>query len=70
VHRPGHEEAGLKKRRHQQREERREDQVEVNLLVEGDGGRVITKTRRGCTIPFLSAGLLVMVFEVVRTGLG
>lgn len=60
----------MKKRRKQRSEERRRTQVEVNLLAEDEGGRVITKTRRGCTIPFLGAGVLVMVFEVVRMGLG
>ena len=60
----------MKRRRQQKREERRKTQVEVNLLAEGDGGRLITKTRRGCTIPFLGVGLLVMVFEIARTGLG
>jgi len=60
----------LKKRRQKHSEERRKTQVEVNLLAEDEGGRVITKTRSGCTIPFLGAVLLVVVFEAVRTALG
>jgi hypothetical protein len=61
----------LKKRRQQPREERRKTQVEVNLLAENEGGRVISKARRGCTIPFLGGGgLLLIVLEAVRAGLG
>jgi hypothetical protein len=61
----------LKKRGQPGRVERRQAQVEVNLLAESEGGKVITKTRRGCSIPFLgSAGLLLLVVEAVRTGLG
>ena len=60
----------MKRRRQQPREERRKAQVEVNLLAENEGGRVISKTRRGCTIPFLGGGLLLIVLEAVRAGLG
>jgi hypothetical protein len=61
----------LKKRGQPARVERRQAQVEVNLLAESEGGKVITKTRRGCSIPFLgSGGLLLFVVEAVRTGLG
>jgi hypothetical protein len=61
----------LKKRGQPAREERRQAQVEVNLLAESEGGRVITKTRRGCSIPFLGgSGLLLIALEAVRTVLG
>ena len=71
MHRPGDEAPGLK-RRQQPREERRRPQVEVNLLAENEpGGRVISKSRRGCTIPFLGGGgAFLIVFEAVRAGLG
>jgi hypothetical protein len=62
----------VKKRREQPRDERRKAQVEVNLLAESEGGRVIKKTRgRGCTVPFLGGtGLFLIVLEGVRAGLG
>jgi hypothetical protein len=60
----------VKRRRQQPREERRKTQVEVNLLAENEGGRVISKTGRGCTIPFLGGGLLLIVLEAVHLGLG
>lgn len=62
------------KRRQPPREERRRAQVEVNLLAENEGGRsgrVISKTRSGCSLPFLGGGgLFLIVFEAVRIGLG
>jgi hypothetical protein len=60
------------KRGDQAREERRKPQVEVNLLAENEGGgRVISKTRRGCTLPFFGGtGLFLIVVEAVRAGLG
>ena len=61
----------MKKRRQPRIDERRKTRVEVNLLAEKEGGRVITKTRGGCTIPFLGAGLLVIVVEgLAHIGLG
>lgn len=68
----------MKRRRQPSREERRKAGIEVNLLAEGDGGRVITKTRRGCAIPFLGGGLVLFLggglvliaVELVRAGLG
>jgi hypothetical protein len=62
------------KRRQPPREERRRAQVEVNLLAENEGGRsgrVISKTRAGCSLPFLGGGgLFLIVLEAVRIGLG
>ena len=64
------------KRRQQPQEERRRAQVEVNLLAESEGGgKVISKTRAGCTIPFLGGGgvfllVFLVVLEAVRVGLG
>jgi hypothetical protein len=65
----------LTKRGQQPREERRRAQVEVNLLAEtdgGKGGRVISKSRSGCALPFLGGvGVLFLIaFEAVRLGLG
>jgi hypothetical protein len=54
----------LSKRKKASRDERRTAQVEVNLLAESEGGRVITKTRRGCAIPFLG-GAMILTFAVV-----
>jgi hypothetical protein len=63
------------KRRKPPREERRRTQVEVNLLAENEGGRsgrVISKRRSGCGIPFLGGvGVLFLIaVEAVRLGLG
>jgi hypothetical protein len=61
------------KRRQQPREDRRTAQVEVNLLAESEGGKVITKTRRGCTLPFFGSSLFLiglMTLVAVRSGLG
>jgi hypothetical protein len=61
------------KRGDQAREERRKAQVEVNLLAENEsGGRVISKTRRGCTLPFFGGtGLFLIVLEAaLRAGVG
>jgi hypothetical protein len=48
--------------------------VEVNLLAENEGGRsgrVISRTRGGCSLPFLGGGgLFLIVLEAVRIGLG
>ena len=62
----------MTKRGDQTREERRKPQVEVNLLAENEGGgRVISKTGRGCTLPFFGGtGLFLIVVEAVRAGLG
>jgi hypothetical protein len=60
-----------KKRRDQHGDERRKAQVEVNLLAESEGsGRVITKARRGCALPFFGTGVFLILIEAVRTGLG
>ena len=68
----------MKRRRQQRVEERRRAGIEVNLLAESEGGLVITKTRKGCAIPFLGAGLVLFLggglvlitVELVRAGLG
>ncbi len=59
-------------KRKQQREERRREHVEINLLAEDqerDGG-AFARARRGCAIPFLGGSLLLLAFEAVRPGLG
>jgi hypothetical protein len=62
----------VKKRRRDPADERRKAQVEVNLLAENEGGRVISNTRgRGCTLPFFGGtGLFLVALEAVRAGLG
>ena len=60
-----------KKRGDRHGDERRKAQVEVNLLAESEGGgRVITKARRGCALPFFGTGVLLIVIEAVHAGLG
>lgn len=63
----------MKQRRKEPREERRQDQVEVNLLVEDEGATssgVLARARRGCALPFVAAGMLVVAaLEAFRTGL-
>lgn len=60
----------MSKRREQHGEERRTPQVEVNLLAESEGGRVITKARQGCSLPFLGAALLLTLAGIVHLSLG
>jgi hypothetical protein len=62
----------LKQRRKEPREERRQDQVEVNLLVEDEGTTsrgVLARARRGCALPFFASGILAFALEAFRTGL-
>jgi hypothetical protein len=49
-------------RRQQPREERRKAQVEINLLADVEGD----KKRRGCSVPFVGGGLLLLAIETVR----
>ena len=62
----------MKKRRQEPAEDRRKAQVEVNLLAEHEGGRVISRTRaRGCYLPFFGGtGLFLILLEAARAGLG
>jgi hypothetical protein len=62
----GEEEHLSKRKKGGPREERRRQAVEINLLVEKDDQKAVAKVRRGCTLPFLSAGLLLLTFEAVR----
>jgi hypothetical protein len=60
-----------KKRRDQHGDERRKAQVEVNLLAESEGsGRVITKARRGCALPFFGTALLLTFAGILHLSLG
>jgi hypothetical protein len=43
--------------------------VEVNLLVEKEDQKALAKVRRGCTLPFLGAGLFLITVEAVRATL-
>jgi hypothetical protein len=52
------------------REERRRQHVEVNLLKPDPERGTTPKARKGCTLPFLSGGLLVIALEIARTALG
>jgi hypothetical protein len=61
----------MKKRRQEVPEERRKERVEINLLGEDEGGgarELLSRTRRGCTLPFTVIGLaLVAGLELVRS---
>jgi hypothetical protein len=59
----------LSKRKRGPSEERRREQVELNLLSQNQERRSLAKARRGCTLPFLGGTLLVLAFEVARAGL-
>lgn len=51
----------MKRRRTEQREERRKEQVELNLLAEDEAGRrPLVDRARGCTLPFLGGVLFVL----------
>lgn len=59
----------MSKRKQAQREERRREQVELNLLTQNQERRSLGRSRRGCTLPFLGGSLLVVAFELVHAGL-
>lgn len=59
----------MSKRKKAPNEERRRDQVEVNLLADSQNRGGLAKARRGCTLPFLGGSLLIIVFGVVHTAL-
>jgi hypothetical protein len=59
----------LSKRKQGPREERRREQVEVNLLSQGHDRGTLAKARRGCTLPFLGIGLLVVALGLLHAGL-
>lgn len=57
------------KRKQAPREERRREQVEVNLLTQNQERGNVAKARRGCTLPFLGGSLLAIAIELVHAGL-
>jgi hypothetical protein len=59
----------LSKRKQGPREERRREQVELNLLSQSHDRGNLSKARQGCTLPFLGGGLLVIALELVHVGL-
>jgi hypothetical protein len=59
----------LSKRKKAPNEERRRDQLEVNLLADSQDRGGLAKARRGCTLPFLGGSLLIIVFVVLHTAL-
>lgn len=59
----------MSKRKRGPSEERRREQVELNLLSQNQERRSVAAARRGCTLPFLGGTLLVLAFEVARAGL-
>jgi hypothetical protein len=70
MHRPCDEKASVK-RRGGQREERRKDGLELNLLSEdSSAGSPGGKARRGCTLPFTGSLLLLVAAAAIRLSLG
>lgn len=59
----------MSKRKKAPNEERRRDQLEVNLLADSQDRGGLAKARRGCTLPFLGGSLLIIVFVVLHTAL-
>jgi hypothetical protein len=59
----------LSRRKQGPREERRREQVEVNLLSQGQDRGNLAKARRGCTLPFLGVSLLIVILGLVHAGL-
>jgi hypothetical protein len=53
-------------KRKQVREERRRDQVEVNLMHQNEDRGPLGTARRGCTLPFLGGSLLVVAMVVLH----
>ena len=61
----------MKKRRIDPPEERRKERVEINLMAEDEGPRhLLSKTRRGCTLPFTVGVLVLIGLEVLRSIIG
>jgi len=56
----------LSKQKKFQGEERRKEQVEVNLLAGSEVRRPRAKARRGCSLPFLGGSLLVVALVLVH----
>ena len=52
----------MSKRKRPVRDERRQEQVELNLLATNHEKGRLASARRGCTLPFLGGSLLVMLF--------
>lgn len=59
----------MSRRKQGPREERRREQVEVNLLSQGQDRGNHAKARRGCTLPFLGVSLLIVILGLVHAGL-
>ena len=59
----------MTRRRQGPRQERRREQVEINLLSETDESGDRARARRGCTLPFLGGSLLAIAFELLHAGL-
>lgn len=57
------------KRKQAPREERRREQVEVNLLTQNQERGNLTKARRGCTLPFFGGILLAIALGLIHAGL-
>jgi hypothetical protein len=61
----------VKKKRSGPQDERRRDQVEINLVGDETGTRkALHKARRGCSLPFTGGLLIVAALALARAALG
>lgn len=58
----------MSKQKRPVRDERRRDQVELNLLDHSQERGRLASARRGCTLPFLGGSLLVILFTFLMRG--
>ena len=59
----------MSKRKQGPREERRREQVEVNLLHQQEERKSVARARRGCALPFMGGALVIIALALVHTGL-
>lgn len=58
----------MSKQKRPLRDERRREQVELNLLAHNQERGRLAGARRGCTLPFLGGSLLVILFMFLVHG--
>jgi hypothetical protein len=60
----------LSKKKQAEHEERRKDQVEINLLAGTEHWSPLAKARRGCSLPFFGGSLLLIAVALGHSILG
>lgn len=58
----------MSKQKRPLRDERRREQVELNLLAHNQERGRLASARRGCTLPFLGGSVLVILFALLMHG--